>query len=101
MRKSVTQGKGEGDAGRGRVWAWGRAREGVRQGEGEFASAPTAEGAATICTHRIITLSHREMRSTQSSSTWRRRTLLWVPGLRYVHAVPPEELSSLSSGPFA
>ena len=62
----MTQGKGEGDAGRGRVRAWGRAREGVRQGEGEFASAPTAERAAAICTHRIITLSHREMRSTQA-----------------------------------
>ena len=66
MRKSVTQGEGGCDAGRGRVWAWGRAREGVRQGEGEFASAPTAEGAAAICTHKIITLSHREMRSTQA-----------------------------------
>ena len=95
MRKSVTQGKGEGDAGRGRVWAWGRAREGVRQGEGEFASAPTAERAAAICTHRIITLSHREMRSRK------RQILLWVPGLRYVPVVPPEALPSLSSGPFA
>lgn len=38
----MTQGKGEGAAGRGMVRAWGRARESVRLGEGEFVSFPNS-----------------------------------------------------------